>query len=535
MGAEKLEKYSRGKKEVQRTGEERGASQGGHVGCRGGHGLKMLKRQWREENISLGFPVLTASGDPWSEEPPQPGRDSESTWSLSSFDSSDMTTVFGEHLQPSQMTEVLLVAIEALASDDASDRQMGSSVVDMAVRDPAGWLTDVPKVTRSIHRTVERIQSEPARHSLDSLLLLLIKWCSEEVVGSLLKISPACDSAALAMWEVMLSVPWALWNVLMELLNVLQDQKLRKVFSSATEDACIYPLFLLVCPGVDPEEFAALYKAQRYLRHPSPLMLSLVLRVLLTLSESPEMARRMPVLVPDLVETLQDASADVQTKALLFFRNLLVHLKQEEASLIALQLAEKLLPLFDDECSQLRELSISLFREVVKAVAKQGRNKKKMALQVRRVLLPLLLHVADRSESVAQASRDTLASCAEFLGWTRLSSLAETCETRLIGECLLAPDRSRAEEYLRQSLPYLKDSQASLREAAASFLGLAAQRLRNLSQEKRWEICNALLPLAKDPELSVRSVAAHTVSVLTLTEWSPTWRWRLRSLGCWLC
>ncbi|XP_042650022.1 uncharacterized protein LOC122153620 [Tyto alba] len=299
------------------------------------------------------------------------------------------------------MTEVLLVAIEALAADDASDRQMGSSVVDMAVRDPACWLTDVPKVTRSIHKTVERIQSEPAWHSLDSLLLL-IKWCSEEVVGSLLKISPACDSAALAMWEVTLSVPWALWNVLMELLDVLQDQKLRKVFSSDTEDACIYPLFLLVCAGVDPEEFAALYKAQRYLRHPSPLMLSLVLRVLLTLSESPEMARRMPVLVPDLVETLQDASADVQTKALLFFRNVLGHLKQEEASLIALQLAEKLLPLFDDECSQLWELSISLFREVVKAVAKQGRNKKKMALQVRRVLLPLLLHVADRSESVAQ-------------------------------------------------------------------------------------------------------------------------------------
>ena len=37
-------------------------------------------------------------------------------------------------------------------------------------------------------------------------------------------------------------MPWALWSVLMELLSVLQDQRLRKVFSCAAEDACIYPL-----------------------------------------------------------------------------------------------------------------------------------------------------------------------------------------------------------------------------------------------------------------------------------------------------
>lgn len=37
-------------------------------------------------------------------------------------------------------------------------------------------------------------------------------------------------------------MPSALWTVLTELLGVLQDQRLRKVFSSAVEDACIYPL-----------------------------------------------------------------------------------------------------------------------------------------------------------------------------------------------------------------------------------------------------------------------------------------------------
>ena len=35
----------------------------------------------------------------------------------------------------------------------------------------------------------------------------------------------------------------------------------------------------------------------------------------------------------------------------------------------------------------------------------------------------------------------------------------------------LARDRSRAEEYLEQSLPYLQDAQASLRDAAIRFIG----------------------------------------------------------------
>lgn len=35
------------------------------------------------------------------------------------------------------------MAIEALTADDSYDRQMGSDVLDMAVTDPASWLTDV--------------------------------------------------------------------------------------------------------------------------------------------------------------------------------------------------------------------------------------------------------------------------------------------------------------------------------------------------------------------------------------------------------
>ena len=51
----------------------------------------------------------------------------------------------------------------------------------------------------------------------------------------------AC-SAALAMWEVMLSQPHTLEKVLRELLSKRQDQQLRGMFSATAEEACIYHL-----------------------------------------------------------------------------------------------------------------------------------------------------------------------------------------------------------------------------------------------------------------------------------------------------
>ncbi|XP_074710207.1 uncharacterized protein LOC141936800 isoform X1 [Strix uralensis] len=456
------------------------------------------------------------------EMPEKPGWD---------YESSDMTTVFGEYLQPSQKTDVLLVAIEALTADDVHDRQMGSDIVDTAMTDPASWLTDVPEVLRCIHTNVEQICTEPARHSLDSLLLLLTKWSPREVVRSLLVISPTCDSAAVAMWEVMISVPWALWRVVSELLRVLRDWQLRRVFSCAADDACIYPLALLANAVIDSKQFAALYKTQRYLRRPSPVMLSLVLAGLTTLSKTSETARKMLVLLPDIMENLLAANSDIRMKALMLFINVIPHMKRKEANLIALRLAEKLPLLFDDESSRVRELSIRLFEDVMKTAL--GRNTKKMVKKVQGALLPLFFHTNEKIESVAKASWDTLRACAEFLGWRRLSFLAETGQTPLIGEYLITHKRNSADEYLLQSLLYVENPQASVREAAVRFIGLAARRRRILRLEKLWEICqSALQSLENDAEHSIRCLAAQTVLILTALKQKPRSGWSLRSLWC---
>ncbi|KAF1456247.1 hypothetical protein FQV08_0003107, partial [Pygoscelis antarcticus] len=111
-------------------------------------------------------------------------------------------------------------------------------------------------------------------------------------------------------------------------------------------------------------------------------------------------ARKIQVLLPDIAETLQDANKDIRMKALLVFRNVVGHMKRKAASCIALQLSEKLLPLFDDECSQLRELTIHLFKDLMKAVV--CCHKKRMKNKVWRVLVPLFFHMSDQTQSVAK-------------------------------------------------------------------------------------------------------------------------------------
>lgn len=59
-------------------------------------------------------------------------------------------------------------------------------------------------------------------------------------------------------------------------------------------------------------------------------------------------ARKMQVLLPHIMEVFQEGDTDIKMKALLVFRNMMGHLKRKEASPIAVQLAEKLLRLFDD-------------------------------------------------------------------------------------------------------------------------------------------------------------------------------------------
>ncbi|XP_071886205.1 maestro heat-like repeat-containing protein family member 7 [Anas platyrhynchos] len=360
-----------------------------------------------------------------------------------------------------------------------------------------------------IRRNLGSIHTASARQCLDSLLLQMTNMMPRDEAKNLLQFSPPRDSTDLAMWEVILAMPQTLERV----LNIMmQDLPLRNWCTEVTKDTCIRRLAMLAQDHISEEDFGNPVHLQSYLRHPSPEMRFLVLKGLCTVSESPEKAREIQVLLPRIQGALQDTNTDVVLKALPVLKNVVAHVERWKYGGPPLLLAEKLLPLFDHASSQVREHSICLFQAVVESVLWQ--RTKEMKRTVHRSLLPLYFHRRDQSESVAKASGEALAVAAEFLQCKELKRLAQTEQTWRIGECLLQQDRGRVEEYLQQSQPYLQDTQTDLRLEAVGFIGLAANYCEDQSKEKLNEILSVLQPLEKDPEPMVRFLAVETILIL---------------------
>ncbi|KFZ56209.1 Maestro heat-like repeat-containing protein family member 7, partial [Antrostomus carolinensis] len=434
---------------------------------------------------------------------------------------------FGKYLEPSEKTDIVLVAIEAMRDSSIFDIQVTRNMLDILMKDPSVWLADVPKITECIHHNQQCISTAPARQSMESLLLLMTNRCPGEVVMTLLKITPPGDSTAMAMWEAMFSAPQTLKKIFKELLFQVPNQD-NRLFVTFIENSCIYRFALLTYAGMEDEDFSAMYKAYRFLTYPSPVMLSLVLRGLMTLSEGAEMARKMRVFLPDLMGLLQDDNEELKRKALVVICNVMRHLNKKKASPIAVELAEKLLPLFDECSSHLRELSIGLFKDLMKTVV--WKNKREMKNKVRMALLPLFFHMSDEMQNVAKVSREALLAAAELLNWKQLKHLVQTQQIWRIGECLLVQDRRRAEE---KNLPYLKHAQVTLQEAAIRFIGLAARPLREQNREKLSEIISALIKsMDKDSELFICSLVVQTIYVLKSPRVQQRSGWTLRVLCC---
>ncbi|NXK50632.1 MROH7 protein, partial [Chauna torquata] len=282
-------------------------------------------------------------------------------------------------------------------------------------------------------------------------------------------------------WEALLSTETHFWGVqvvareMMELPRALRAtiichlaELLSMEDSSWEMVAMVFLVKMLECTDLGDELDCAVSLFATYLRSPCLGMQGLVLRAILGLTERPDVARKMLVLLPCIIEQLQGTDSDTRAVALPVLSTMLRLLEGRTLSLTALELASNLPPLFDDESSTVRLLSIRLFLDTLGFV--EGSAKKKMWKEVSRSLLLLSFHLHDQDKSVAKASREALLGVTQFLCWRQLARLAETAEAWRISECLLAGRRSRAEDYLGQSLPYLRSPQEPLRQEATRFI-----------------------------------------------------------------
>ncbi|XP_041908744.1 maestro heat-like repeat-containing protein family member 7 isoform X1 [Corvus kubaryi] len=160
----------------------------------------------------------------------------------------------------------------------------------------------------------------------------------------------------------------------------------------------------------------------------------LALRGLVVLSKHPSMTKGMWSLTESLVELLQEDDSDVVGMTVAVLSYLFLYSGAPIPSPIALQLAEALLPLFDNDDSQVRLRSMFVFQEMMALLTAKG--KKALKSHVRQSLLPLSFHCHDEDWHVANASRETLRCAASFLKRRDLERMLDVDQTWRFGEGL---------------------------------------------------------------------------------------------------
>ncbi|KAJ7423875.1 protein MROH8 [Pitangus sulphuratus] len=334
------------------------------------------------------------------------------------------------YLTPCERTYIMLAAIEAMQDASTPGHHAARYFLQLAMRSPDLWLTDVPSIVRGIQECLEHISLASDVESLDILLTALAHKFPRELVRSMLTSTAPYDSTALAVWDQMYSQNNIRSKFWMELQGRVhsEEEEDRELFSPTV----LYTIrvYKVILNPINTEIVELLKDSQKC---PKPEFLSLALTGLCITLENPETARRLRFLLPDIVEHLQHTNKTIRLKALRVLQIMVHRVGRKNASNIAVRLLEQLLPLFDDECTEVREYSIFLFKQLVEAAVcwDMWRMKRK----ARKGVMPLLLHMTEMSESVAQ----------------------------------LEKDMNRVEEYLEQSWPYLHCPQATVRETALRF------------------------------------------------------------------
>ncbi|OXB53368.1 hypothetical protein ASZ78_007559 [Callipepla squamata] len=209
-------------------------------------------------------------------------------------------------------------------------------------------------------------------------------------------------------------------------------------------------------------------------------------------------ARRMHLLLPDVLTWLQDTRADVKLQAMQLLCIIMAQHPNQLGDTFR-QLAVHLLSCFNEDNAELRCFSMELF---VQLLVVPGRRW--LLPQAKMGLLPLFFHLNEEIPRVARAAQKALMHTAKLLDWQRLQHLASAADTWKIADCLV--QKAGSAEYVEQSMWYLHNPQASVREAAVRFLGLLGRRLKK-NPQKVQDICKALKSMEKDSELAIMALA----------------------------
>ncbi|XP_031413216.1 uncharacterized protein LOC116216178 isoform X2 [Meleagris gallopavo] len=132
---------------------------------------------------------------------------------------------FGKLLQPSQRTDIVLMALEKTTEDCAvEDSEWSEILLDMVLSQPSDWLMDAPVIVRFIHRHLKS-NSTSIQETLFSVLEVLAYEFPRDVLMSVLIHLPQNDST-MDMWKNIIYCTQSSESILEELCTVLVEEEI---------------------------------------------------------------------------------------------------------------------------------------------------------------------------------------------------------------------------------------------------------------------------------------------------------------------
>ncbi|XP_039219719.1 activated CDC42 kinase 1 isoform X6 [Crotalus tigris] len=191
-----------------------------------------------------------------------------------------------------------------------------------------------------------------------------------------------------------------------------------------------------------------------------------------------EVIKLVPAL-PDILARLKDVNRKINVKALKLLPGLLKNLSNEEAYFVTLDVAIRILPLFDDASNKVRLATVSTFSTLFDLVKRRSKDQMRdVAIQS---LVPLMVHLQDESLLVSQACWVALRRIDKFLKSFLQFSITESDPWNYC-TWLLRRYRDEGESiFMDQAFAFLDNPRPSLQEAAIKLLEIIAQETNHKS------------------------------------------------------
>ncbi|XP_026569694.1 maestro heat-like repeat-containing protein family member 7 [Pseudonaja textilis] len=158
------------------------------------------------------------------------------------YDISKMAKAFGEHLTPSQLTDVILKALEAVKSVNKNLSQAAGMLLNSLMEECGMEMEELPMILREMYMCLPNILDSATKEEVIKAVCHLASKRPNRVVDTILEVSVECDGPARELWRALVADPYANLRVMKPLLKRLQDEESTTEMTGRRNSKSIMPI-----------------------------------------------------------------------------------------------------------------------------------------------------------------------------------------------------------------------------------------------------------------------------------------------------